>query len=204
MTLSPDEDAAASLRAERDALAARAEEAERLAEQLAEELAAAREQLASAEAEESDPSSLTLFDDNDSLSPGTGADHGVLPVALGGTAFVLLVVGVLSLVNNGLASPFTLLMLGLAGVLGWTAWQVRPVGSTVHVEDGVVKIERAGSTYRFDLRSETCRVDVLGTPGDDGWRVVFRRGRLDPCTVDASMVDPARFLAEVRKHRPGL
>lgn len=187
--------------ADRDALLARAEEAERIAEQLAEELAAAREQLAARD-EETAP--LTLFDDPEVLAPGSDADRGVLPVAIGGVGFVLLIVGVLSLVNNGLFSPFTLLMAGLAAVLGWTAWQLRPIGSTVHVDDGVVRIERAGSTYRFDLRSETCRVDVLGTPGDDGWRVVFRRGRLDPCTVDASMVDPATFLAELRKYRAKL
>ena len=205
MSSPTDDDAVASLQAERDALEARAVEAERMAEQLADELAAARQQLAQSEASTgAEAGALTLFEESDSLAPGTGAAQGVLPVALGGVGFVLLVVGVLSLVNNGLSSPFTLLMLGVAAVLGWTAWQVRPVGATVHVEDGVVKVERAGTTYRFDLRSDTCRVDTFGSPGDEDWRAVFRRGRLDPFTVDASMVDPPAFLAELREYRPGL
>ncbi len=89
-------------------------------------------------------------------------------------------------------------------MLGWTAWEVRPIGATVHVEDGVVKVERAGTTYRFDLRSDSCRVDTFGQPDDEGWRAVFRRGRLEPFTVDASMVDPPAFVAELRRHRPGL
>jgi hypothetical protein len=195
-------DAAAALRAERDALEARAVEAEHMAEQLAEELAATRERLAAVEAEAAAP--LTLFEDSEALSPGSGADHGVLPVALGGVAFVLLAVGVLSLFNNGLFSPFTLLMLGVAGVLGWTAWEVRPQSTDVRIEDGVVRIERAGSSYRFDLGNDTCRVDTFGQPGDADWRAVFRRGRLEPFTVDASMVDAPTFVAELRKYRPNL
>lgn len=201
MSTSPEDADLAALRAERDALEARALEAERVAEELAEQLASAREELAHQDAE---PGPLSLFEDSESLSPGSGADHGVLPVALGGVAFVLLVVGVLSLVNNGLFSPFTLLMLGVAAVLGWTAWQSRPVSARVHVDDGVVRIERAGTTYRFDLRSDTCRVDTFGTPGDHDWRIVFRRGRLEPFTVDASMVDPVPFVAELRQYRPRL
>ncbi len=201
MSATPDDDAVASLRAERDALEARAVEAEHMAEQLAEELAATRAQLAALEAE---AAPLTLFEDDEALSPGSGADHGLLAVALGGTAFVLFAVGVLSLVNNGLFSPFTLLMLGVAGVLGWTAWQVRPESTDVHVDDGVVRIERGGSTYRFDLRNEACRIDTFGQPGDSDWRAVFRRGRLEPFTVDAAMVDAPAFLAELRKYRPNL
>lgn len=193
-----------ALRAQRDALEQRAEEAEAVAERLADELLAARGELADRTTD-----GLTLFDDAPTTAERSraadGSEPGVVPIALGGTGAVALLVALLSWSNNGLLKPITLVMFVAAAVLLRVAWATRVVPTDVTISDGgVVSIVRKGETQRFDLASPTTRVEVLGRPDDRDWRVRLYRRALAPCDVDASMVDPETFLAQLRAHRPDL
>ena len=190
------------LRAERDALEARALEAERRAEALAAELAEARAELAF------DDGRLSLFDDvAPDDTPGLAADGsepGVLPIALGGTAVVTAMVAVLAALDRGLGSPVALLMIALTCLLAYLAWQSRVETFQVSVSRGMVYVDSSSANYRFDLRTASTQVEMTGQPGDAGWQVRFLRRHLDPFTVDASMVDPAEFVAQLREWRPDL
>jgi hypothetical protein len=190
------------LRAERDALEARALAAEERADALAAELADLR-----AEASV-DPDRLSLFDD---LPPddgrgvaSDGSDPTVVPMALGATAVVTAMVAVLAAVDRGVFSPVALLMLALTILLGYLAWNSRVEKYEVSVGRGMVYIDSSSTSYRFDLRSSTTQVEMTGEPGEPGWQVRFLRRHLDPFAVDASMVDPHEFVRQLREWRPEL
>ena len=190
------------LRAERDALEARALEAERRAEALAAELSQAYADLAA------DDDRLSLFDE---LAPddtpglaADGSDPSVLPIALGGTAVVTAMVGLLAAFDRGVASPIALLMFALTVLLAYLAWNSRVERFEVSVSRGMVYVDSSSTSYRFDLRTSTTRVEMYGQPGEPGWQVQFLRRHLDPFTVDASMVDPHEFTRQLREWRPEL
>lgn len=213
-TPSPEHDAPAdptaalqALRAERDELEQRALEAEAVAEQLAEQLADAQRRLADG-GRATDDRHLTLFDDagpaerHGHLAPD-GSDEAVLPIALGSTALVAFLIGALT-VLNGRFSYLTIIVFGVAGALAWAAVQTRVARVSVDVVDGVVLVVEGDTTRRFDLRNDSIKVDVQGSPGDEYWRVRFYRRALDPVDVDASMVDAQQFMDRLRDHRPEL
>ncbi len=190
------------LRAERDALEARALEAERLADALAAELADLRAEQAV------DPDRLSLFDD---LPPDDthrvsedGSDPAVVLLALGGTAVVTGVVAVYAALDRGLFSPVALLLLAVTVLLGYLAWNSREETWQVSVGRGMVYIDSSSDSYRFDLRSSTTKIEMTGQPGNAGWQLRFLRRHLDPFTVDATMVDPVEFVRQVREWRPEL
>lgn len=196
----------AALRAERDALERRAVEAETMAEQLADALADAQRRLAEQPGDADEAQHLTLFDNATPAEPGTkfapdGSDQGVLPIALAATAVVALLVALVTVVA-GSTGFITLLALVASGALAWAAYQTRVTRVFVEVVDGVVKVTEGDSTRSFDLNNDHIKVDVQGKPGDEYWRVRFYRRALDPVDVDATMVDPATFLAQVRHYRP--
>jgi hypothetical protein len=190
------------LRAERDALEARAVEAEQRAEALAAELADARAELAV------DPTRLSLFDDLPDAEPNPraadGSDPAVLPIALGATALVAAMVALLAALDRGLASPVALVMLGLACLLAYLAFQSRVERFEVSVSRGMVYIDSSSNSYRFDLRQPTTEVEMTGQPGEPGWQVRFLRRHLDPFTVNSTMVDPVEFVRQLREWRPEL
>jgi hypothetical protein len=66
-----------------------------------------------------------------------------------------------------------------------------------------IEVRRGGSRHVFDLADTGSPVDVIGTPGRRGWRVLFYRRGLPPYVVDASLVDPDLFMSVLRAHRPG-
>ena len=190
------------LRAERDALEARALAAEQRAESLAAELEELRAELTV------DPDSVSLFDD---LPPddvpgraADGSDQKVLPLALGATAFVTGMIAVVAAIDRGLFSPVALLMLAVTCLLAYVAWNSRVETFEVSVGRGIVYIDSSTTKYRFDLRSSTTKVEHVGRPGDAGWQVRFLRGQLDPFTVDATMVEPHEFVRQLREWRPEL
>jgi hypothetical protein len=189
------------LRAERDALEARAVEAERRAEALEAELAQARAELA-------DDGRLSIFDDvPDDDTPGRaadGSDPAVLPLALGGTAVVTAMVGLLAAFDRGLVSPVSLLMFALTGLLAYLAWNSRVETFEVSVSRGMVYVDSSSSSYRFDLRTSTTQIEMSGQPGEPGWEVRFLRRHLEPFKIDASMVDPTEFVHQLRQWRPEL
>jgi len=177
-------------------------EAELRAEALATELAAVRAEL------EADPDRLSLFDDlPPDETPGRaadGSDPAVLPMALGGTAVVTAMVGVLAAFDRGLASPVALLMFSLTCVLGFLALNNRVEKFEVSVGRGMVYIDSSSNSYRFDLRTSTTQIEMIGEPGDPGWQVRFLRRNLDPFAVDATMVEPAEFVRQLREWRSEL
>lgn len=151
---------------------------------------------------------MSIFDDADRGSSSTlapdGSDPTILPVALAATAVVAAMVTLLATLNGTLRSPFGLVVLGLTVVLAWLAWLTRVVRTQVSITRGMVYIDRGGSSYRFDLRSEATGVEVAGRPGDPDWQVRFLRRSMDPFTVDRTMVDPHEFTRQLRTWRPEL
>lgn len=193
-----------TLRAERDTLRRRLAEAEQIAEDLAEELGQARARLAE---QDSHAQRLPLFDDaadthNGLVRPDEPSDKLLLPIALAATAVVVFLFALLSLVNNGPLSFVSIASLVVAGLLARAAWVTRVVPVEVRVDHGVVVVRRDNSSLSFDLTSDAQRLEVVGTPSDPDWRVRFYRRGLEPCDVDASMVDPGAFLEQVRRYRP--
>ncbi len=122
----------------------------------------------------------------------------------GATAVVAAMVALLALLNGNLFTPFGVVMVLITIGLAIAAAKTRVTPTEVTVTRGVVYVERAGTTYRFDLRADATQVDVDGRPGDPGWQVRFARRGMDPFVIDAGMVDPASFLAQLREHRPAL
>lgn len=200
-------DAEVELRAERDALQQRLVETEEIAEQLAEELGQARARLAEAE-EASTSERLPLFDDAAETPDGLirsvdGSDRLLLPIALAALALVVFLVAILSLANNGFLSLFSIGSLLAAGLLTRAAWATRIVPVEVWVDRGVVLVRRGDASLNFDLSSDSLRCDINGVPGDLDWRVRFYRRGLEPCDIDASMVDADAFMEQLRRYRPG-
>lgn len=194
-----------ALRAERDALARRAAAAEERVSQLDAELAGAREQLHQRETEET--SGLSLFEGGeDGASPiaGDGSDPRALPVILGATAIVAAMVTLLAFLNGNLFSWFGLVMLAITGALAYAAAATRVQPVSVRITRGIVHVEQGDTKYRFDLSHENTRVEQHGRPGDSDWRITFARRHTGPFSVDATMVDAAAFLDQVREYRPSV
>jgi len=196
------------LRTERDALRKRAQEAETIAERLADELSEARSELSrlrsrpAARADLFEQSPPVVADATDPRV-ADGSDPTVLPLALAGLGVVGLMVAFLSLLNNGVLSVFTVVSVLATAGLAWGAWRTRVVRTSVEITpQGVVVVVRGHETHRFDLSNPDTRVEVHGLVDDPDWVTVFPRRALDSCVVDASMVEPAEFVAELRRYRP--
>lgn len=95
----------------------------------------------------------------------------------------------------GVAAGLALLTVGL-----WVV-RARSTAALVTVADGRVEIYRGGTRTVFDLASRRTPVEVVGTPGQRGWQVVFPRRSLAPYVLDASMVDPDAFTRVVSYYR---
>lgn len=197
-----------ALRAERDDLRRRLHEAEQIAEDLAEELGQARARLSAGEQPASSQERrLPLFHDNTETPDGLirsvdGSDRLVLPIALAATSLVVFLVALLSLANNGFLSLFSIGTLIAAGALARAAWATRIVPVEVWVDRGVVLIRRGDASLSFDLTSDSLKFEITGQPGDSDWRVRFYRRGMQPVDVDATMVDPDAFMAQLDRYRP--
>ena len=95
----------------------------------------------------------------------------------------------------GVAAGLALLTVGL-----WVV-RARSTAALVTVADGRVEIYRGGTRTVFDLASRRTPVEVVGTPGQRDWQVVFPRRSLAPYVLDASMVDPDAFTRVVSYYR---
>ncbi|MDP2773417.1 MAG: hypothetical protein Q8O61_07645 [Nocardioides sp.] len=90
------------------------------------------------------------------------------------------------------------------GVLALALWAIR-AGSSVSrlsVTNGQLEILNASGRFVFDLTSVYMPIEVVGTPGQRKWKVLFVRRSMAPFTVDSSMVDPQEFMAVLREYRP--
>lgn len=92
---------------------------------------------------------------------------------------------------------------GLAALVAalWSA-RGRATGTRVSIEDGVLRVVQGTSQHRFPLTGTYPPIDVVGSPGDRGWKVLIQRKGMAPYAVTRSMVDPAEFTDALRRFRP--
>jgi hypothetical protein len=88
----------------------------------------------------------------------------------------------------------------LTGLL-WQA-RMRATGSVVTIEDGVLKIVRGESRHQFPLTGVHPPIDVVGEPGERGWKVLIQRRGMAPYVVDDRMVEPFEFTDAIHRFRP--
>ena len=74
----------------------------------------------------------------------------------------------------------------------WAAWAASPV-SHLHVHGGILEVQRAGQTERFDLTSHYTMIRTVGKPRSSRWRVLIERPADTPFVIDRTMVDPRAF-----------
>jgi hypothetical protein len=101
----------------------------------------------------------------------------------------------------------TTLTIGVAatlGVLALVLWAVRASTAVAHlsVEAGQLEVVQGGGRFVFELAGSFTPIEVVGRPGDRGWKVLFLRRNMDPFVVDSSMVDPHEFMDVFRRYQP--
>ena len=79
----------------------------------------------------------------------------------------------------------------------WAAWAASPV-SHLHVHGGILEVQRAGRTERFDLTSHYTKIRTIGKPRGGRWRVLIERPANTPFVIDRTMVDPAALHPRAR------
>ena len=130
------------------------------------------------------------------------------PAARRAAAFLTYALAVVALLAAAIAyadpGPVTLGLL-LALVAGtWAAgrtWRRRePV--TVTATGSRLEIVRAGSRHVFDLASPDVPVDVVGIPGEPGWRLAIHRRGMAPFELDGARVDAPELMRILTEHRP--
>jgi hypothetical protein len=82
--------------------------------------------------------------------------------------------------------------LGALTIILWAAWASSPV-THLHVHGGILEVQRAGNTERFDLTSHYTVIRTQGRPRSSKWRVLIERPANTPMVIDRSMVDPRAF-----------
>lgn len=91
---------------------------------------------------------------------------------------------------------------GIAGVVTGIIWATRasatPTRLTLHGSE--LEIVRNGSKALFDLAH--VQVEVHGTPGSRGWKVLILRRSMSPYVIDSSMVDPRELTYVIRFFHP--
>jgi len=140
------------------------------------------------------PPGLVLF------SPRRGARRAL-------TVLVLLAVAglaVAGLVAWQARTGTTYAVAGGLAALAAALWSARgrATGTQVSIEDGVLRVVQGTSQHRFPLTGTYPPIDVVGDPGDRGWKVLIQRKGMAPYAVTRSMVDPAAFTDVIRRFRP--
>jgi hypothetical protein len=90
-------------------------------------------------------------------------------------------------ISFGIAATF-----GALTIVLWAAWAASPV-SHLHVHGGILEVQRAGRTERFDLTSHYTKIRMIGKPRSGRWRVLIERPANTPFVIDRTMVDPRHF-----------
>lgn len=121
---------------------------------------------------------------------------------------VLLLVAVLATCVAGYVANEepTTLTLGVAATLGVVTLLLYGVRASsaparLAIRSGQLEVVRGSTREVFDLTSRFTRMEVVGSPGRRGWKVLMARFGRDPLVIDASMVDPVRFTAAIERHR---
>ncbi len=82
--------------------------------------------------------------------------------------------------------------IGALTIILWAAWAATPV-THLHVHGGILEVQRAGRTERFDLTSHYTKIRTEGRPRSSKWRVLIERPANSPFVIDRTMVDPRAF-----------
>ncbi len=82
--------------------------------------------------------------------------------------------------------------IGALTIILWAAWAASPV-THIHVHGGILEVQRAGRTERFDLTSHYTKIRTEGRPRSNKWRVMIERPANSPFVIDRTMVDPRAF-----------
>ena len=99
-------------------------------------------------------------------------------------------------VTVGVTCVLLVVMLGL--------WGLRASSPVAHlaVRSGQLEVTQGGRRFVFDLSGGYTPIQVVGSPGDRDWRVLFLRRNEDPFVVDSSMVDPHEFMDALHRYLP--
>lgn len=145
-------------------------------------------------------------------SPSEGPSTNVVFTPCDGTRRLVGLLLLVALAATVIAGYFakqdpSTLNLGIAGTLGvltMVIWAVRAGSSIAHlsVTRGQLEILRGGGRNVFDLSSRYTPIEVIGNPGERGWKVLFLRRSMSPFVIDSSMVDPVEFMTVLRTYRP--
>ncbi|HET9998851.1 MAG TPA: hypothetical protein VFQ17_15135 [Nocardioides sp.] len=93
--------------------------------------------------------------------------------------------------------------LGALTIVLWAAWAASPV-SHLHVHGGILEVQRAGRTERFDLTSHYTIIRVQGSPRSSRWKVLIDRPANTPFVIDRTMVDPKAFMRVLNAYHHGV
>ncbi len=81
---------------------------------------------------------------------------------------------------------------GALTIILWAAWAASPV-THLHVHGGILEVQKAGRTERFDLTSHYTQIRTVGRPRSNKWKVLIERPANTPFVIDRTMVDPKAF-----------
>jgi len=100
----------------------------------------------------------------------------------------------------------TTLTVGIAAVLlvlTLVLWAIRASSPVAHlaVRAGQLEVVQGGGRFVFDLSGGFTPIEVVGTPGERRWRVMFLRSNMEPYVIDSSMVDPREFMDVLSRYR---
>lgn len=100
--------------------------------------------------------------------------------------------------------PLTLGAAGTLLALTLAVYAIRAGSAPTHlaIRSGQLEVVRGKTMEKFDLTSRFTRIEVVGTPGRTGWKVLLGRFGRDPLVITGSIVDPKRFMAELERYRP--
>lgn len=134
------------------------------------------------------------------FSPRRGARR-ILTVLLLVAVAVLAVAGLLAwqartTTSYAVAGGLAVLAAALRSARG------RATGTQVTIENGVLQVVQGSGVHRFPLTGTYPPIDVVGSPGDRGWKVLIHRKSMAPYAVTRSMVDPREFTDAIRRFRP--
>jgi hypothetical protein len=95
-------------------------------------------------------------------------------------------------------------MAAVAGFITAVIWALRATTSVTRltVRDGQLEVARGSGTFSIDLTQRDTPLELVGTPGQRGWKALYLRNGQPPFEITPAMVDPVEFTRVVRHHRP--
>ena len=134
-------------------------------------------------------------------SPSSSA---VITVLLGIGALVAAGVAVYEAYLDRLASTPGIVASAVTLLLVIVVGRAKGGAGQVWLEQGVLHVEEGDSHRRFDLTTPNTKVEMVGSPGERRWKVLFLRKGMAPYEISARLVDPEQFVDAIRPWRQGL